>query len=51
MEQRMGMMHLLGQHNQRQDIRKGLDYIQFSADNADENAPQGAYVSLSTQRA
>ena len=37
-------MNLLGQHGQPQDIQKGLDYIRFSADNADENAPQGAYV-------
>ena len=43
-EQRMGMMALLGQHGQRQDIQRGLDMIRFSADNADENAPQGAYV-------
>ena len=38
------MMNLLGQHGQSQNIQKGLDLIRFSADNADENAPQGAYV-------
>ena len=41
---RMGMMNLLGQHGQPQDIQKGLEFIRFSADNSDENAPQGAYV-------
>ena len=44
LSKRLGMMNLLGQHGQPQDIQKGLDYIRFSADNADENAPQGAYV-------
>ena len=44
--QRMGMMALLGQHGQRQDIQQGLDMIRYSAENADENAPQGAYVRL-----
>ena len=42
----MGMMSLLGQYGQAQDIRRGLDLIRFSAEHADENAPQGAYVSL-----
>ena len=46
----MGMMNLLGQHGQPQDIQKGLDYIRFSADNADENAPQGAYVRRSQKQ-
>lgn len=40
----MGMMYLLGQKGQHQDIKRGIDYIRYSADNADENAPQGAYV-------
>ena len=41
---RLGMMILLGQHGQRQDYQRGLEYIRFAADTADENAPQGAYV-------
>ena len=41
---RMGMMALLGQNGQPQNYEKGLAQIKFSADNADENAPQGAYV-------
>ena len=39
------MMTLLGQNGQKQDFRKGMELIKFSADAADENAPQGAYVS------
>jgi TPR repeat protein len=38
------MMNLLGQCGQRQDFGSGLDMLRYSADNADENAPQGAYV-------
>ena len=38
------MMTLLGQHGQAQDFYRGIELIRFSADAADENAPQGAYV-------
>lgn len=41
---RLGMMILLGQHGQPQDIKRGLDHIRYAAETADENAPQGAYV-------
>lgn len=41
---RLGMMTLRGQHGQVKDYAKGLDLIRRSADRADENAPQGAYV-------
>ncbi|KAJ9658923.1 hypothetical protein H2201_007573 [Coniosporium apollinis] len=41
---RLGMMTLLGQHGQPQDFGKGVQLIRQSAANADENAPQGAYV-------
>ncbi|KAL3426120.1 hypothetical protein PVAG01_02911 [Phlyctema vagabunda] len=41
---RLGMMVLLGQHNQPQNYRRGVEYIRFAADSADENAPQGAYI-------
>ncbi|QGA21392.1 hypothetical protein EYB26_009102 [Talaromyces marneffei] len=41
---RLGMMILLGQHGQRQDYEKGLEYIRLAAQTCDENAPQGAYV-------
>lgn len=44
-KQRLGMMILLGQHGQRQDYEKGLEYIRLAAQTCDENAPQGAYVS------
>ena len=40
----MGMMYLLGQRGHPQDAKRGLDYIRYSADNADENASQGAYI-------
>ena len=40
------MMYLMGQYGQPHDVRRGLDLIRFSADHADENAPQGAYVSF-----
>lgn len=39
------MMILLGQHGQRQDYRRGLEYIRLAAQSCDQNAPQGAYVS------
>lgn len=39
------MMILLGQHGQRQDYGKGIEYIRLAAQTCDENAPQGAYVS------
>lgn len=39
------MMILLGQHGQRQDYEKGLEYIRQAAETCDDNAPQGAYVS------
>lgn len=41
---RLGMMTLLGQHGQPQDYDRGLQLVYLSAINADENAPQGAYV-------
>jgi len=41
---RLGMMIVLGQHGMTQDYQRGVDHICFSADTADENAPQGAYV-------
>jgi len=41
---RLGMMTLLGQHGQLQDYEHGLNLIYMAAKNADENAPQGAYV-------
>lgn len=41
---RLGMMTLLGQHGQSQDFGYGIDLIYRSAEAADENAPQGAYV-------
>lgn len=41
---RLGMMTLRGQHGQVQDYMRGVDLIRRSADLADENSPQGAYV-------
>ena len=41
---RLGMMTLLGQHGQRQDFQEGLQLIYASAQTADDNAPQGAYI-------
>ena len=41
---RLGMMTLRGQHGQQLDYAKGADLIRRSAQNADENAAQGAYV-------
>lgn len=41
---RIGMMTLLGQHGQTLDHQRGLELIKFSADHADENSPQGAYI-------
>lgn len=41
---RLGMMTLRGQHGQQQDWAKGIDLIKRSAEGADENAAQGAYV-------
>jgi TPR repeat protein len=41
---RLGMMTLLGQHGAQQNYQKGVDLIRFSAESADENAPQGAYI-------
>ncbi|KAI4199519.1 MAG: hypothetical protein LQ350_004585 [Teloschistes chrysophthalmus] len=41
---RLGMMALLGQHGQQLDYARGVKLIKRSADTADENAPQGAYV-------
>jgi TPR repeat protein len=41
---RLGMMALLGQHGQPQDFQRGLNLIFSSAESADDNAPQGAYV-------
>lgn len=39
-------MILLGQHGQQQDYAAGLDHIRYAAQTCDENAPQGAYVSV-----
>lgn len=39
------MMILLGQHGQRQDFPRGLEYIRLASQSCDQNAPQGAYVS------
>jgi len=41
---RLGMMTLRGQHGQQQDYSKAIDLIKHSAQAADENAAQGAYV-------
>lgn len=41
---RLGMMTLRGQHGQQQDFNRGLELIRKSAESADENAAQGAYV-------
>lgn len=41
---RLGMISLMGQHNQRKDIPRGLELIHSAADTADEDAPQGAFV-------
>ncbi|KPI35207.1 Chitin synthase regulatory factor 4 [Cyphellophora attinorum] len=41
---RLGMMTLLGQHGQFQDFEHGINLIYKSAEAADDNAPQGAYV-------
>lgn len=41
---RLGMMTLLGQHGQPLDYERGIKLISYSAQTADENAPQGAYV-------
>lgn len=43
---RLGMMTLLGQHGQAQDFARGVELLRMSAEYADENAPQGAYVSF-----
>ena len=40
------MMALLGQHGQPLDYQRGIEMIRFSAETADENAPQGAFVSI-----
>lgn len=42
----MGMIALLGQLGQAQDYARGIQLIRHAADLADENAPQGAYVSI-----
>lgn len=41
---RLGMMTLLGQHGQLLDYERGIKLVSYSAQTADENAPQGAYV-------
>lgn len=41
---RVGMMCLMGQLGQSKDFVAGVRLVQYSADTADENAPQGAYV-------
>jgi TPR repeat protein len=42
---RLGMMTLMGQMGQQQDFAKGIAMLRVAAEHADENAPQGAYVS------
>ena len=39
-------MALLGQHGQPLDYQRGIEMIRFAAEIADENAPQGAFVSF-----
>jgi hypothetical protein len=39
------MMTLMGQSGERQDSAKGVQMLKIAAERADENAPQGAYVS------
>jgi TPR repeat protein len=41
---RLGMMTLMGQMGQPQDFAKGVRMLRIAAEQADENAPQGAYV-------
>ena len=41
----MGMISALGQLGQPQDYGRAVSLIRFAADFADDNAPQGAYVS------
>lgn len=41
---RLGMMTLMGQMGQPQDFAKGIRMLRIAAEQADENAPQGAYV-------
>ncbi|QIX00566.1 hypothetical protein AMS68_006083 [Peltaster fructicola] len=41
---RLGMMTLRGQHGQQQDWQHAIELIRQSAETADENAAQGAYV-------
>jgi len=43
--QRLGMMTLMGQNGEKQDPPKGIQMLRIAAERADENAPQGAYVS------
>lgn len=45
-KQRLGMMTLMGQNGEKQDPPKGIQMLRIAAERADENAPQGAYVSL-----
>jgi hypothetical protein len=40
------MMTLMGQMGQPQDYAKGIHMLEIAAQDADENAPQGAYVRL-----
>lgn len=40
-------MTLMGQMGQQQDYARGLSMLRVAAERADENAPQGAYVSFS----
>jgi hypothetical protein len=42
------MMTLMGQMGQQQDFAKGVAMLRVAAEQADENAPQGAYVSFQT---
>ena len=37
-------MTIMGQMGQQQDFARGLQMLRIAAENADENAPQGAYV-------
>lgn len=39
-------MTLMGQMGQQQDFAKGIAMLRVAAEQADENAPQGAYVCI-----
>lgn len=41
----MGMVYAMGQLGQQQDMQQAVQLIRYAADSADDNSPQGAYVS------